>query len=141
MELPVNQLRRVGPAEMVVGDADKSTVMEVLMKMAKADVSAVPVLNREGKVVDTFSMSDLAGIRKSTLDLLNEPILNFLHTRKNRPPFDITCRPNTKIGMALEFIVAYSVNRLWVTDVDQRLLTVISISDVISAIDRELVAS
>jgi CBS domain-containing protein len=138
MSLPVNQIRRVKAEEMVVAHAESNTVLDVLEKMSKADVSAVPVLDSDGKVIDTFALADLAGVRKSSLGMLSSPVLEFLRTRKNRPPRDLTCRPETSVGAALELLVPNAVNRLWVTDESHHVVTVIAISDLIYAIDREL---
>jgi len=125
---------------LVVANID-DTVVDVLekMKAARPMVSAVPVINEEGKVVATFSASNLKGILHMPQHTLQMKVLCFLKSQSTdqlRTSMDfykslhpITTRETASYEQVAMTMAATKVHRLWVVDALSKPVGVVSAGD------------
>jgi len=107
-------------------------VIVAMAHMIKKKISAVPILDKDtGKLVATFSASDLRGIGPNDLHQLLRPITNFLMTFNIKSLYPLTCKLGDSLQHVILKLAGTKVHRLWVIDDSQNLQGVLSLSDVI----------
>jgi len=93
------------------------------------EVSALPILDRNGDIVATLSSSDLRGLTKDNFALLLLPVLDFLSAVSRVHPL-ITARPLSQLGEVLYKVCYGHVHRVWVVEND-KICGVVSLGDII----------
>eukprot|EP00842_Homolaphlyctis_polyrhiza_P003015 jgi/Hompol1/3714/HPOL_006696-RA len=100
-------------------------------------VSALAVTDAEGHLEGTLSASDLRGITHESLPMLASPIIEFLE-RQQRPKKSVrsdqirSVDSNTPMIKAAAEMLDSHVHRLWITDEDDMLKGVVSMTDVLT---------
>jgi len=119
----------------------EDSVVDVLEKMknARPIVSAVPVTNEEGKVVATFSASNLKGILHMPQHTLQMKVTEFLKSQSTdflRASMDfykslhpITTRETSSYEQVAMTMAATKVHRIWVVDALSKPIGVVSAGD------------
>jgi len=103
--------------------------------------SGVAVVDAHGVLVGNTSGQDLKlFVKTPSLSLLQIPIMDFLKQIRSMSvdimaPV-ITCKPTDSFAMVIAKLAATKVHRLFVTDDDFKPLKVISITDVLKALDK-----
>jgi CBS-domain-containing membrane protein len=110
----------------------RSDIMTVLALnyMVQQKVSALPILNTVGRLVGTFSASDLRELKETDFPQLLRPISDFLGILSPKSLFPLTCKKTDTFEYVIFKIVATRVHRLWCVDENDQLLGVISITDI-----------
>jgi len=127
LDLP-KQVLRVSP--------HKSTI-SAYWHLLRHDVSAVAVVDENGKLVDTLSASDLRGCAEENLHSLTMPVREFLASHPRQRPAGgeiLRCAPTDLLGSAINKLVEAQVHRLWITDEGEKPVSVLSLTDVIRAV-------
>jgi CBS domain-containing protein len=139
---PVNQLG-LGTQKLASVSTDTKTIT-VLSKMQpdvdKPIFSSVPIVDSEGRLVATFSASNLKGLRQTNFPSLLLPVLTFLTIQPESKQFlsnlgkfkslhPIVCSSTSSFETLVEKMVAHKVHRLYVVE-DNKPVGVISIGDV-----------
>jgi len=107
-------------------------------------ISAVAVLDDDGKIIGNLSASDLKGVVKSEdreggggsdpVGSLFLPVLTFLQ-QGGMSKFPVaTCQLSASLSFVLLKIMALHVHRLWVVDENDIAIGVISLTDVMQAV-------
>lgn len=124
-ELMQRNVRTVG--------ADAS-VAEVVVSLADAHVTGLPVVDNAGRVVGVVSTSDVLNAEAETTDsatrqeLLEGTAVREIMTRR---PYVIT--PDTDVRSAARQMLYADVHRLFVTE-DDRIVGVVSTTDIVRAV-------
>jgi len=110
--------------------SDAMTLL-ILSAISSKKVSAMPVLDKNtGKLVATFSASDLRGLGPSDLINLLRPLIHFVSVSNKKSLYPLTCKPTDTLEYVILKLAATKVHRLWVVDDDHQLLGVVSLTDV-----------
>jgi 5'-AMP-activated protein kinase, regulatory gamma subunit len=123
----------------VVSVLDNVSVIDALQTMIREQVTGIAITNISGKLVGSFSASDLKGMTANKLFELETKLVDMLeyHNRTRDP---VVCTMNDSLRTVLGRIVAARVHRIFVVDaVTQRLTGVITLTDLIGAITRVVV--
>jgi len=94
------------------------------------EVHALPVLDRNGDLVATLSVSDLRGMNKDTFGWLLLPVLDFLSSVSSVRPL-ITARPLSTLGEVIYKVCYGHVHRAWVVEND-KICGVVTIGDIVA---------
>jgi len=127
--------------EKIITATGDTNTTALLMQFNSKRISAVPVVDSEGKLIANFSTSDLKGLEYKDLADLMLPVLKFLQKRampeeafaceKSLHPLTVT--KQTTFEDCIFKMVATRVHRLWVVDPENKPIGVISISDFMRA--------
>ena len=124
----------------VVTAGPDETVKEVILKIRKKNVSGLPVIDKNGKVLGTFSENDVA---KTLPDILNEaqyiPLVDVRELtaepiRKVMHMPAVTISPDTTIEEAATLVLEKFRHRLPVVDETGKLVGLISLGDILKAL-------
>lgn len=123
---PINELNMISTDRLVVAQADQSAISAFKL-LADNLVSAVPLVNKDGALTGTLSVSDLRLIQ----DDLSPLQLSALQYKSIQEPIpSIVCAPNTTLGSVIATLANSNVHRVWVVDDQQKPVSVISITNV-----------
>jgi len=111
-----------------------SSAIEAFQKMYKDKVSALPILDEDFKLITTISSADAKSLRAMNIDDMFQPVLAYLKKRfKGQSICPITCVTSESLGDVL--LKCSRVHRVWVIDSSDKVIGVISQTDVIRCID------
>ncbi|MGE4317787.1 MAG: HPP family protein [Deferribacterales bacterium] len=124
----------------VITAGPDETIKEVILKIRKKNVSGLPVVDKSGKVLATFSESDVA---KALPDILNEaqyiplvdvreltaePIKRVMHMPA------VTITPDTSVEEAATLVLEKFRHRLPVVDKEGKLVGLVTLGDILKAL-------
>lgn len=112
--------------EPVIATPDEK-LFDVIKKFAKHQISAVPIVNSSGVVINVYSRTDVMFITKSfDLDQTVEEAL------KSRPKIPVyTCIKNETLENVLKDLSKSRIHRLVIVDEKERVIGVVSVSDIL----------
>jgi len=105
------------------------------VEMGKENISAVAVVDNEGKLIANLSASDVRGATGETLSSVQLPVLEFLekmHNKKPAVPFSFHVKSHLREIIPAMCIA--KIHRVWIVDSAQKPLSVVSMTDVIRSI-------
>jgi CBS-domain-containing membrane protein len=123
---PINELNMIATDKLVVAQADQSAISAFKL-ISDNLVSAVPIVDKDGTLAGTLSVSDLRLIQDDLSPLLLS-VLQYKSIQEPRPA--IVCASTTTLGSVVATLANSNVHRVWVTDDRQRPVSVISITNV-----------
>lgn len=133
-EIMTTNLITAGPDE---------TIRDVILKMRKKNVSGLPVVDKNNKVLGTFSETDVA---KALPDILNEaqyiPLVD-VRELTNEPIKRVMCMPpntiksDTEIKEAATIVLEKFRHRLPVVDDSGHLIGLVTLGDILKALLNE----
>jgi len=87
----------------------------------------------ENRIVGNLSASDLRGMNCQSIDNLVLPVLDFLASLPDSKNVlaPIAASPESTLRQALKDIVDHHIHRIWIVDVDGKVLDVTTLSDII----------
>ncbi|KAL2151962.1 hypothetical protein VTH82DRAFT_5146 [Thermothelomyces myriococcoides] len=109
-----------------------SSVLDVIHLMVKHNISAVPIIDSENKVLNVFEAVDVIPcIKGGAYDELTASVGEALSKRADDFPGIYTCSEDDRLDAIFETIRKSRVHRLIVVDDDNRLKGIISLSDIL----------
>ncbi|MFH4977126.1 hypothetical protein AB6A40_003835 [Gnathostoma spinigerum] len=110
-------------------------LIDALHVFLEKRVSALPLLDRDGKVVDIFAKFDVINLAAEKIYTnLNMNVRDALKHRSDWFEGVRTCMEDDSLMTVVEIIVKAEVHRLVVTDVDRKVKGIISLSDILRAL-------
>ncbi|KAK3631395.1 AMP-activated serine/threonine-protein kinase regulatory subunit [Elasticomyces elasticus] len=107
-------------------------VMDVIHQLVKRNISCVPILDREGTVLNVFEAVDvIALIKGGDYDNLNLSVGKSLAMRSEDFPGIYTCTLNDRLDTIFDTIRKSRVHRLVVIDEASQLKGLLSLSDIL----------
>jgi len=101
----------------VLSVKESTLAIDALRMLGCAVVSAVAIVDDDGKLVGSLSAADLRGLTESTVSWLHTlPVMEFLQRQHGlvRPP--VTCDHKATLKTVVKFMTDNRTHRLWVTD-------------------------
>jgi CBS domain-containing protein len=109
-----------------------NSVLDVIHLMVKHNISAVPVIDRDNKVLNVFEAVDVIPcIKGGAYDELSASVGEALCRRADDFPGIYTCSEDDRLDAIFETIRKSRVHRLIVVDDESRLRGIISLSDIL----------
>ncbi|CAF1315729.1 unnamed protein product, partial [Didymodactylos carnosus] len=114
---------------------EETSVIDALGTFVKYRVSALPVVDKDNKIMNIYSKFDVIGLAaEKTYTNLNMTINEALNYRKERVEGVAKCYKEETLAVVLERIVRAEVHRLVVVDKTEHVIGVLSLSDILSYI-------
>jgi len=108
---------------------------EALNIFVASRVSALPVVDDDQRLVNIYSKFDVIDLAaEKTYNNLDISVIQALEYRRNKFDGVSSCTKNESLGTIMERIVNKEVHRLVVVDEDNRVIGVISLSDILTYI-------
>jgi len=127
----------------IVAMSVKNSAVEGFRKIYRQGVSAIAILSDDDKLVGTLSASDVRGLTPDNVNLVLQPVLEFLSKKYPNPRPPVTLSRNDTLKEVMEKIIMGKVHRVWIVDANNRPIGVVTLSDVIrivfEALKKELV--
>jgi 5'-AMP-activated protein kinase regulatory gamma subunit len=116
-----------------IATAKKSmTLIEALNVFVERRISALPVIDDDGQVVDIYAKFDVINLAaEKTYNNLEITIEQSLQSRREGFEGVQTCRKSETLREIMERIVKAEVHRLIVVDDDKKVIGVVSLSDIL----------
>jgi CBS domain-containing protein len=113
---PVSELKSTaGGGGPIVSVNTHTRALFAFIQMHTQGVSAVAVVDSQGILVGSISVSDLRSLTPTQLESLQLPVMEFLAQRHtNAPSTPISCSATATVGEAVELLAAARVHRVWV---------------------------
>lgn len=118
-EVPIAMLPAMGPKlNCKVADGAVSwlraeeTVHQALKRLVDYSVQALPIIDERGRIVDTFSRSDVIGLEDLGVYNLNESVQHALYRAKHRSI--VVCQMDDTVGDVVAHFVATGVRTIFV---------------------------
>eukprot|EP01119_Soliformovum_irregulare_P008436 TRINITY_DN21553_c0_g1_i1.p2 TRINITY_DN21553_c0_g1~~TRINITY_DN21553_c0_g1_i1.p2 ORF type:complete len:391 (-),score=99.35 TRINITY_DN21553_c0_g1_i1:1314-2486(-) len=120
----------IGTFKHVVTVFQDTPISVVLTLLAERKISAVPIIDANGFVIDIYSRSDVTALVKQiTFNFLNKPVREILEYKKKEKVH--TCFRTETLEMVLQRLIETRVYRLVCVDRDNRVEGIISLSDIL----------
>eukprot|EP01114_Cavostelium_apophysatum_P009006 TRINITY_DN2207_c0_g1_i2.p1 TRINITY_DN2207_c0_g1~~TRINITY_DN2207_c0_g1_i2.p1 ORF type:complete len:329 (+),score=96.33 TRINITY_DN2207_c0_g1_i2:124-1110(+) len=122
----------------VISIIETDTLLAALSIIEKYNINGLPVVDTDGKIVGSFSVSDIqymvADINSEDNIRLGMSVRDFLDKYKSSRPPLITCTPTTKFLEVVSQLVEHKVHRVHVVDADRKPVDIISLSNVVDIV-------
>ena len=110
--------------------------------MALSTIQALPVLDENKRIVTTLSVADLRGVIHETLkEAISSPVLDYLRSiyGTNNTLHPVTCKPRDTLWDVMIKLAAAKIHKhqAWITDPDEKVLGVVSLSDILQRVYSE----
>lgn len=112
------------------------TAMEGFSQIAHYGASAMPIVANNGTLCGTLSVGDLRGLDQPKLKSLSLPIMEFLKLNNLYQFPQVVANKHMTFGDLLLRIQARNVHRLWIVDRINKPCGVVSLTDILHALDR-----
>lgn len=122
----IKELKMISSDKLITADVEQ-TAISAFKLLAQNLISAVPIVDKEGVLAGTLSLSDLKLIQDDLSPLL---MTTMQYKAIKEPMPSIVCRPESTLGDVITELANSNVHRVWVVDSDNRPLSVISITTV-----------
>ena len=104
-------------------------------------ISSIPVLNENGQVQTQIGVNDLKGLNSANFPALLLPVTEYLDIYSPQTSAPIFVLPTSTFSHLLALFwenqqQGKRIHRVWITDANQEVLGLVSLTDVINLIDR-----
>lgn len=140
----------IEPRETLISMYQGDKVINVIRKMSQTlrkPVSAVPLVDADGKLVANFSASNLKGITQHNFEELLLPAIEFLKRQSSDKAFSfhalfesskslhpVICTVNSSFQDVVYQLTTNRVHRLWMVDREEKPIGFVSMTDVFKAL-------
>jgi CBS domain-containing protein len=108
------------------------TVLSAVHMMVKQNISCIPIVDKQGHVLNVFEAVDIIPcIKGGVYEDLDKTIGDALCKRPDDSPGIYTCSPDDRLDSIFDTLRKSRVHRLIVVDDESKLQGVISLSDII----------
>lgn len=125
----------------VISVKANESVMNVIKILTSSYISAVPILDDQGRLLANFSLSNLKGLQRENFNELFLPVIDYLQLQRIKETENFisinnlkalrpqVCKSTDTFEATIYKLVATRVHRLWVVDTQFKVVGVISIGD------------
>ncbi|KAF2470174.1 nuclear protein SNF4 [Lindgomyces ingoldianus] len=134
LRMPLKDLNVGTYEELCTANMD-TPVMDVIHMLVKKSISSVPILDKDGAVINVFEAVDVITLIKGGVyDDLNLTVGEALLKRSDEFAGIYTCSMNDQVGTIFDTIRRSRVHRFVVIDEERRLKGVLTLSDILEYI-------
>eukprot|EP00741_Cyanophora_paradoxa_P012383 tig00020610_g11964.t1 len=131
LDRPVHELG-IGTYSNIVSVGKDMPVIQVLNLLSERRISAAPIVDEHGAVMDVFSRTDVPALaRDRTFSNLDHPIIRAVHHSARTPGVQL-CRKEDTLRAVFEKLALANVHRLIAIDANRRVEGIISVTDIFS---------
>eukprot|EP01137_Pigoraptor_chileana_P024111 Opistho-2@91523 len=113
--------------------------LEAFRNMFIADADCCAIVNSTGKLISTLSAADLRGLRIKSVQALTMPVHQYIaRNHFGVLPNAIGVRSDSTLLATAATSVVAGVHRVWVIDSEDRPISVVRLTDVLSALARHV---
>lgn len=125
----------IGTYSNIVTTTMGSTVLDAVRLMVQHNISSIPVLDENNRVLNVFESVDIIPcIKGGAYEELDDTVGNALCKRPDDSPGVYTCSEHDRIQAIFDTVRKSRVHRLIVVDDDNTLRGIISLSDILTYI-------
>jgi len=124
----VRELKLIRDDELVVINNDQP-VIEGFKTLIAKNISAAPVVNAQGSLTGTLSISDLRVLRKESLSSLLQPVRIFREIGEGNM-INVVCSPRDTLSDVLAILAGTQLHRVWITNEKNMPVSVISLTTI-----------
>ncbi|KAH0550849.1 hypothetical protein KQX54_020973 [Cotesia glomerata] len=123
---------RIGTYDNIATATEETSIILALKKFVERRVSALPILDSEGKLVNIYSKFDVINLAAmKTYDNLDVSLKEATQHRSDWFEGVHKCKLDDTLFIVMEKIVKAEVHRLVVTDENEKVIGIISLSDIL----------
>jgi len=107
-------------------------------------VSALPVVDGNGRLVGNFSVTDLINIwtdKDGAAKLLEMTVTEYLERNSKESLNPITCKQSDSLNTAVSLMIEKKIHRVWIVDENQKPIGVVSMTDLFKIVRDHIDAS
>lgn len=128
---------KIGTYEDIVSITDATTIKIAFQLLLEKDVSALPILDEDGKLVDVYAKYEVLNLVSEKLySDLSITIGDVRNKKKDWEEKLQKCRTSITLYEALEVIVRTESHRLLLVDKEDKLIGIVSLSDILVYLNR-----
>jgi len=127
----IRELGLIKESELKVVTTDQPAI-DAFRMLASMNISAAPIINSQGSLVGTLSVSDLRALRNDPLSTLLQPVRDFKELGEGH--INVVCGPDATLSDVLTMLAGTQVHRIWVTNNFNEPVSVISLTTVCECI-------
>lgn len=140
LDQPIRQLN-IGTYENIATTTMDTPLIDVLNTFIERRVSALPVVDQNGKVIDIYAKFDVINLAaEKTYNNLDITIKKALEYRDRFFEGVVTCTSDHTLSQVVEKVVKAEVHRIVVVDSEDQVIGMISLSDLLSFLTLKPVA-
>lgn len=128
----VKELGLVKSDELILVDNEQPAIAGFKL-LAEHNISAAPIINAQGTLVGTLSISDLRVLREDPLSSLLQSIRDFKDIKEGSS-MNVVCSAHDTLAHVLTILAGTQLHRVWVTDEDNTPISVISLTSICDCI-------
>jgi CBS domain-containing protein len=130
-KMPLSSLKLVKDNQKLFTITPKRSAVSGFRHMMLHKISALPVVDEDGKLMETLSSSDFHFIGLDNFKDVLLPVKNFLEKRRGEfKQTLVTVFPHQRLFDVVDTILMTGVHRVWVVDNQYRPMGVISLTDI-----------
>ncbi|XP_063529878.1 uncharacterized protein LOC134741052 [Cydia strobilella] len=128
---------KIGTFDEIVSVTDNTSIKAAFQLLLDKDISALPVLDDEGKLIDVYAKCEVLNLVSEKLySDLSLTIGEIRNKKKDWEEKLQKCRSSISLYEALEVIVRTESHRLLLVNKDNRLIGIVSLSDILVYLNR-----
>jgi len=124
----VKELGLISEGELIVIDNEQPAIKGFRV-LAMNNISAAPVVNAQGSLLGTLSVSDLRALRRENLSSLLQPVKHYKDIGEKNT-INIVCRPSETLSGVLALLAGTHIHRVWITNESNKPVSVISLTTI-----------
>jgi len=124
----VRELGLIRTDELITIDNEQPAIEGFKTLLAK-NISAAPVINSQGSLIGTLSISDLRALRKESLSSLLQPLRLFKEIEEG-VVINVVCTPHDTLSDVLAILAGTQLHRVWITNENNAPVSVISLTTI-----------
>jgi 5'-AMP-activated protein kinase regulatory gamma subunit len=128
----VGELDTIRKPDFILGVNDHSKAWVAMYKMLRRDLTSVPVLDEDGKLVTALTINHLKGLRSGDFHLLLSTVPKFIQKISPAGWTQVEkCLPSAPFSEVLQKLYDHSTHRVWVVEQDDKLVGLLTLTDIL----------
>jgi len=133
-----NTVEELGVVHPVIAVRSTAKAIDVLSILFENRIHGVAVVDHStNKLIANLSASDLRGMRREDLGLFDKTVMEFLQSmnaKRGGMKSPVWCPPRSMLSQVITLLATQNVHRVFIADERQQVIGVVSLSDVITAL-------
>ncbi|KAJ2822777.1 hypothetical protein IWW50_004068 [Coemansia erecta] len=110
----------------------RDTALNALTTMCNSHNSALPVVDRDGRLITEIASTSMRGLATGLLGLLGKPVLAYMFGLRVPVTSPYIVHENFTLSQVMSGLLHMNCRRAWLVDSEERPIAVISLTDVLN---------